>query len=58
MPHRRTCRVSSAAILGVSLCLPTLAHAQQAAIPLYTGAAPGSEKWDWRGCAPSSTTSC
>ncbi len=47
MPHRRTCRATAAAILGVSLCLATLAHARQSAIPLYPGAAPGSEKWDW-----------
>ena len=47
MPYRRTCRATSAVILGVSLCLTTLAHAQQSAIPLYPGAAPGSEKWDW-----------
>jgi acetyl esterase/lipase len=47
MHHRRTCRLSYAAILGVTLCLPTLARAQQSVIPLYPGAAPGSEKWDW-----------
>jgi len=47
MHHRRMCRLTCPAILGVTLCLPTLGHAQQSVIPLYPGAAPGSEKWDW-----------
>ena len=47
MHHRGTCRLTCAAILGLTLCLPTLARAQQSVIPLYPGAAPGSEKWDW-----------
>ena len=47
MPHRRTCRITFAVILGDNLCLATPAHAQQSVIPLYSGAAPGSEKWDW-----------
>jgi acetyl esterase/lipase len=47
MQHRRTGRIICTAILGVTLCLPTLARAQSSVIPLYPGAAPGSEKWDW-----------
>jgi len=47
MQHRRTCRITFVAIVGLSLCLATLAHAQQSVIPLYPGVAAGSEKWDW-----------
>ena len=47
MHPRRTCRLTCAAILWATLCVPTLARAQQSVIPLYPGAAPGSEHWDW-----------
>jgi acetyl esterase/lipase len=42
-----TLRVIGAAVLAVLLGLALPARAQQTVIPLYPGAAPGSEAWDW-----------